>query len=543
MVKKVISGLFILLLIMVLQSSGQQATQWKKYEIRFQSEKTYNNPLYEVNDFGAVFTAPSGRTLRVPGFWDGDKVWKIRFMPDETGVWKWESYCSDKKNTALDLKSGTFTCGKNSQPDDIYQRGAVIAPAGKYHLTYTDGTPFFWLACTAWNGALKSTPEEWTTYLEHRKKNHYNVIQLVTTQWRGCDANAEGEVAFTGSGQISVNPEFFRRIDERIDKVNEYGLVASPVLLWALPSGAGRHLSPGYHLPIDEAVLLARYIVARYQGNQVIWELGGDGKYFDELESRWKTIGRRVFNNIHHAPATLHPHGRSFVGDLYAAESWYGFMGYQSSHSAAEGTVNWINKGPMAQQWSKLRPMPYINMEPNYEEIHFTITDKDVRNASYWSLFATPVAGVTYGANGIWPWLRDGESILNHRDAPGTSTWRKSIDFPGSLQMGYLARFFKQFEWWKLYPANELLAGQPGEKQFNHWVSVLKHEDHSLILVYFPVKAEIVLFNPHKHSYTASWFNPITGKEDPCSGFGGEEQIRVKQEAEGDRILVLKRKM
>ena len=37
-----------------------------------------------------------------------------------------------------------------------------------------------------------------------------------------------------------------------------------------------------------------------------------------------------------------------------------------------------------------------------------------MRNASYWSILATPTAGITYGANGIWPWLREGEEILNH---------------------------------------------------------------------------------------------------------------------------------
>jgi hypothetical protein len=41
--------------------------------------------------------------------------------------------------------------------------------------------------------------------------------------------------------------------------------------------------------------MLARYIVARYGGNQVVWFLGGDGKYVEEYEQRWKTIGRGVF--------------------------------------------------------------------------------------------------------------------------------------------------------------------------------------------------------------------------------------------------------
>ena len=532
--------LFLILLTPSIPVNGQVPV-WEKHEIILESDKLYDNPLYEVTEFSAIFTSPSGRIKKVNGFWDGGKTWKIRFMPDEAGEWNWETKCSDGNNKGLNSRTGKFSCIKNNRQDEIYRNGAIIHPKGKYYLTHNDGTPFFWLGCTAWNGALKSTPEEWDTYLKQRKANHYNVIQLVTTQWRGCESNEEGLVPFEGAGRITINPDFFKRMDARIDRVNDYGLVASPVILWALPSGAGRHLSPGYYLPVDEAVLLAKYIVARYQGNHVVWELGGDGRYYAEFEDRWKEIGRRTFRDTDHAPVTLHPHGRSFVGDLYAGEEWYSLMGYQSSHSNAEGTVNWINKGHMSQQWDKLRPMPYINMEPCYEQIN-TLNDQDVRNASYWSLFATPVAGVTYGANGIWPWLRrDGEEILNHRPSPVTFSWANSIVLPGSLQMGYLAQFFKQFEWWNFVPANELLVNQPGETIYNHWLSSLATPDRSLILVYIPVKTEIELFNPAQFQYSAQWFNPVTNKYSTATVKHENGRIRITHPGPGDVVLVLKR--
>ena len=491
---------------------AQDASLWMKHEIAFTSEKEYNNPIYDVKDFRIVFTAPSGKTKVVRGFWDGGKAWKVRFLPDETGSWTWKSQCADDKNAGLHNQQGSFVCKPNGKKDSIFQKGGLSHQAGKYYLSYADGTPFFWMACTAWNGALKSTDEEWQYYLNHRLKNNYNVIQLVTTEWRGCDKNAEGLTSIEGAGYIRINPEFFKRIDQKIDEANEKGLVVSPVILWALPNGQGRHLSPGYTLPLEEAVLLAKYIVARYQGNQVIWTLGGDGRYYDDQEVKWKEIGRRVFNDIDHAPVTLHPHGSSWVGEIYAQEKWYNLMSYQSSHNNGERVVNWVNKGPMAEMWSKLKPMPYINMEPNYEEIGFRITAKDVRNASYWSLFATPIAGITYGANGIWPWLAEGEKILNHNDKGGVTGWRKSLDFPGSIQMNYLAQFFGKLEWWKFYPANELLASQPGNTVFNQWISVLRKDDHSEILVYIPEKGAVSLFNPEGFPYDAKWFNPVTNE-------------------------------
>jgi hypothetical protein len=66
----------------------------------------------------------------------------------------------------LNDKSGEFKCVLRSSDELVFKKGAIKHEPGKYHLSYDDGTPFFWLACTAWNGALQSTLEEWNYYLE-----------------------------------------------------------------------------------------------------------------------------------------------------------------------------------------------------------------------------------------------------------------------------------------------------------------------------------------------------------------------------------------
>ena len=116
-------------------------------------------------------------------------------------------------------------------------------------------------------------------------------------------------------------------MDGKVDRINDYGLVAAPVLLWALPVGEGRHLSPGYALPLEEAVLLARYTVARYGAHHVIWTLGGDGRYAREYEQRWLEIGRRVFADDPPGLVSQHPHGRLWIGDNHAEEDWLDIVG------------------------------------------------------------------------------------------------------------------------------------------------------------------------------------------------------------------------
>ena len=483
---------------------------WDRFEVAFESQNNYENPLYDISEFFALFESPSGQKIRINGFWDGESDWKIRLMPDEVGSWTFLTWCSDTLNRGLHGVSGSFVCIENGSEIDFYMYGRVGNEKGSYHLSHEDGTPFFWQGCTAWNGGLKSTEDEWETYLKQRSEHGYNVIQLVGTQWRGCDQNSLGEVAFTGSGKIILNPHFFQHFDKKMNRINAHGHVAGLVLLWALPFGPGTELSPGYYLPDREAIKLARYMVARYGAHHVAWILGGDGKYVAELEDRWMHIGKEVFKDKPQGLSMLHPHGGSWVGEVYGKESWYDVDGYQSSHGTGKRTVEFINK-TIAEGWKSNPPRPVINLEPCYEQIRNAIFEDDVRNACYWSLFATPPGGITYGADGIWPWIREGEKPLNHRYTPEVSSWDKSIELPGSIQVGFLGRFIREFEWWDLRPAQELLLEQPGEDDYKQHISVLKSLNSQTILVYLPQRQEVKFRIPTGKQYTIRWFDVVEG--------------------------------
>ncbi len=512
---------------------------WDRFEVRLESGREYTNPLYDIKEFYALFTAPSGRELQINGFWDGGTNWKIRSMPDEIGDWSYITVCSDNDNTGLHGITGSFTCISGESDLSIFKHGPVVSTRGSYHLQYQDGMPFFWLGCTAWNGGLKSTPKEWEHYLEQRAQFGYNVIQLVGTQWRGCDRNSHGEVAFTGSGRIELNTSFFQHFDQKMDRVNAHGHVAGLVLLWALPFGRGMELSPGYYLPDREAILLARYMVARYGAHHVCWILGGDGKYFGELEDRWKYIGQEVFKDKPQGLSTNHPFGGSWVGDLYGSEEWYDIDGYQSSHGTGQRTIDFINK-TIAEGWKTQPAKPMINLEPCYEEIRYAIFEDDVRNACYWSVFATPPSGITYGADGIWPWIRKGETALNHNPNLKVSTWDKAIELPGSKQIAILGAFMRGFDWWVLYPAQELLLVQPGDMDYKNHLSVLKSIDNGTILIYFPGKQEVNLLLPPGRDYNFSWFNPVDGKTNGTGDQINGRILNIQNPLEKDAVLVLK---
>lgn len=46
-----------------------------------------------------------------------------------------------------------------------YIHGDIHLSDDRYYLAHADGTPFFWLGDTGWNGALFSDEQSWDVYI------------------------------------------------------------------------------------------------------------------------------------------------------------------------------------------------------------------------------------------------------------------------------------------------------------------------------------------------------------------------------------------
>lgn len=524
-------------------SMGQKRVyvdQWEPIEITFSSVVAYDNPVYDAV-LESTFVSPSGEQHHVEGFWDGGNNWKIRFMPNEKGVWHYRTHCTDTANHTLHNQSGTFRCRKNKSRLEIYEHGKVTHEAGNYHITHADGTPFFYLGCTAWNGAMRSTDGEWATYLKHRRANNYSVIQFVTTQWRGLPPEALEEIAFTGVEPINVNPVFFQQLDKKVEQINAAGLVAAPIMLWAW-SGKG---NPGKDLPVPSAVKLAKYIKARYDAYHVIWNLGGDGVFTGDNEARWKQIGHEVFGDrrANQSMVTLHTAGFQWYGRAYDGASWLDMISYQTGHTNSANAVRWKTRGPVVSDWKDLTPRPIIDTEPAYEGQGERENDYEVRKSSLWSLFSAPVAGVGYGAWSTWPWLRVGETSYNHgMKEPSKYDWEDGINSKASIQIGRLPAFFNQFEWWRLKPARDVVTSQREGDQVLNTISVLTDEDAGVMLVYVPVAQTFELtYENAEQIKDAVWYYPATGTYESADVDRSNNIIEAMSKSDTDVILVLKK--
>ncbi len=478
---------------------------WSRWERTFVADpKTNPDPSIGLL---VRLTAPSGKRHKVSAFWDGGNTWRVRFMPNEAGTWRFHTIAYPDY-AGLNAQRGSFVCRKTKDANRFLQHGALRVAKDGTHLEHADGTPFFWLGDTAWNGALLSQEEDWHTYLEDRVAKKFTAIQFVTTQWRSAPSNLEGEVAFTGKEKIQINPAFFKRMDERIDALNAKGLLAVPVLLWAIRGDE----NPGWYLPEDQAILLEKYLVARYGAHHVVWIPAGDTTYREANGEKWRRISRAVFDGTNHAPIVMHPQGMQSYTEIFRHEKWLSIIGYQSGHGDGDAALNWIHAGPISQEWKRTPTRPFINLEPPYED-HVAYqskqrhTDYTVRRASYWSLLNAPTAGLTYGAHGIWSWETEPKEPLLHKGTGIAKPWFEAMKLPGSQQMKYLHEVFASLRWWELRPAPSLLDEQANEAA--KFIAASRTVRGDAAFVYLPVGGEVII---KATVIKAEWFNPRTGQ-------------------------------
>ncbi len=519
--------------------------RWGRFEASFESAAAYKNPAQEAS-LSVVFTPPKGAPVRVYGFWDGGQTWRVRFAPNQEGQWSYVTACSDTANAGLQGKAGSFTCVAPTGQSRFQAHGPIKVSDEGFSFQHDDGQPFFFLADTAWNGALLSDDAEWALYLKERARQKFSAVQWVATQWRaapGGDRNKQ--LAFSGREKIEINPAFFQRLDAKADAVNQAGLLNVPVLLWAIGYGSNPSINPGWSLPEDQAILLARYMVARWQAHQVLWILPGDGHYFGAEGEKWKRIGRAVFGDIPHAPVSLHPQGRHWNAFEFKSEPWLNVIGYQSGHGDGDDHLRWLTDGPMTRDWTNTPHRPFINLEPPYEGHTAYQSKKPIaadltRRTLYWSLLNAPTAGVSYGGHGVWGWDDGTREPTDHPGAGVPMAWQKALTLPVAEQMTNLYAFFTSFDFWRLQPLPSAIANNPGNQSPRRYIAAARSVKKDLTLVYVPEERTVeVMLDALPPSPEVRWWNPRTGEKSPAVAVVTEKTCQFPTPAEGDWILVM----
>jgi hypothetical protein len=399
--------------------------------------------------------------------------------------------------------------------------------ANKRFFQTADGKPFFWLGDTGWLLFVKCNREDAIYYLETRRQQGFNVVQVMVLHDMNNTKNAYGNNALINDdvSKPNVNPgnnfkkadeyDYWDHIDFIVDEAAKRGIYMAMVPVWGSNVKAGK-------VNVQQAEAYAKFLANRYKNkNNIIWINGGDVRGTEGLEV-WKIIGTTLKKYDNRHLVTYHPRGRTSSSDWFHNEAWLDFNMFQSGHkNYAQDTVSTESRHYGEDNWKyletdyKLKPVkPVFDGEPSYENIPQGLHDSlqprwtaaDVRRYAYWNVFAGG-AGFTYGENAVMQFNKMGDWTANY----GVNTnWKESILSPGATQMAYLKKLMLSKSYFDRGPAQELVADN-GEK-YNH-VAATMGKDYAMLYVYngrnFNVNIHKLKFYPSK----AIWFDPRTGEK------------------------------
>lgn len=235
------------------------AGRWAVFEIELVGP-SHGNPFTDV-ELSAQFWQ-GDRIVRVPGFYDGDGVYRIRFMPDTEGRWQFRTASNAR---SLDGLTGAFDCTAPAPTDH--------GPVGVYntfHFRHADGTRCIPLGTTAYAWTHQGTELEEQTLRTLAGSGFTKLRMCVFPKHYLYNTNEPELYPFAGSIDAGwdftrPNPEFFHHLEHRIRDLHTLGIEADLILFHAYDRWGFSDMAPA----ADDRYV--RYVVARLAAFQNVW--------------------------------------------------------------------------------------------------------------------------------------------------------------------------------------------------------------------------------------------------------------------------------
>ncbi len=269
--------------VFALAAEPPQVELWDRFELNLTGPSS-GNPFLEV-ELNARFTQ-GNTTINVTGFYDGEGQYRVRFMPEKTGEWR---YITRSNRKALDGKTGTVIV----TPPSAKNHGPVRV-AHTYHFAYADGTPFHQLGTTAyvWTHQGETLEEQTLNTLAGAPFNKIRFCVFPKNyDW---NKNEPPSYPFVGTPPSSwdftrFNPKYFNHLEKRIAQLSALGIEADIILFH--PYDKGRWGFDRMDAASDDRYL--RYVIARLAAYRNIWwSLANEYDFMKEkTESDWDRFG------------------------------------------------------------------------------------------------------------------------------------------------------------------------------------------------------------------------------------------------------------
>ena len=429
--------------------------------------------------------------------------------------------------------------------------GPIRISENKRFFVQNDGTPFFWMADTAWELFHRTTREEADYYLTTRAMQGFNVVQAVAlAELDGLNApNSYGAFPFQSISPLVMNEKYWEHVDYIINLAEQKGIHIALLPTWGDKIfknswGVGPEI-----FDEENAFEYGKWIGSRYAGKKnLFWILGGDRN--PRKDSRDVEVWAMMAKGIEIATDKNNPILKSFhpqpnlpggSSTWFHEADWLDFNMHQTGHCPNQRTYRIIS-----HDYDLIPVKPTLDGEPLYEEhpncfnakeLGYSVAD-DIRRIMYWNIFAGG-AGQTYGCHAVWQMYTLDKMPINGPLKP----WQISLDLPMANQMKHLKKLMLSKPYFSRIPDSGMVVSV--QEDDDHFVIATRDIEGSYAMVYFPTGKTVeidfsVLKNP---KLGGNWYDPRTGVSFPYSGSAlikGKNKISTPSSGKGqDWVLVV----
>ena len=235
--------------------------QWGVFEVALHGP-TNGNPFLDVK-FSAKF-AQGDSTVEANGFYDGDGIYRVRFMPEKQGAWH---YVTESSSAELNGKTGELSVTKPLALDH-----GPVHVAHTYHFAYADGTPYKQLGTTCYVWELQPEALQQET-LKTLASAPFNKIRFcVFPKHYTWNTNEPIMYPFEGTPTTNwdftrFNTKYFQHLEQSVIALQKLGIEADVILFHPYDEGHW-----GFdRMPTEADNRYLRYVIARLAAYRNIW--------------------------------------------------------------------------------------------------------------------------------------------------------------------------------------------------------------------------------------------------------------------------------
>jgi len=471
-----------------------KAEQWGIFEMEVHGPAT-GNPFVDVQ-FGARFTLEH-RSVEAAGFYDGNGSYKVRFSPDATGTWSFETTSNVKELAGV---TGSFECVAATAGN----RGPV-STAHQFHFQYTDGSTYlpFGTTCYSYGFFDEALAQETLRNLKSAGFNKVRICLLPKPQGKtqlavmpferiGAAAGAE-TLSDDGKSKEKfdlkrLNPEYFQNFERRLQALLDAGIEADIILFHPYDAW-------GFKAMDEEADgRYLRYAVARLSAyRNVWWSIANE---YDLLKAKTMKDWDRFFRIV----AESDPHSR--LRSIHHSKVIYDHSKPWCTHASLQ-EYDFEKSGARLAAWNKPIIYDEIQYEGNISKRWGNLSAEEMTRrfwkAIVFGVYATH--GETYISTDGQPTWSDGGK-LHGSSAPRIAFLRKLLERTGTT--GLTAAEEPYY----------LNASEKGRCIFYYF------DFHCVGEYEFPL--------PEKEKYKATMIDPWEMTETPIAGaFSGKSKISL----------------